>query len=268
MNPIKQANTIDEVVVILEEIIQTAITNKNPLGYFAALYKKVTVAVRTGIHKKEFEDNDRMEKLDVIFANRYIYAYYAYQAEQEVTTSWLKAFKMGKQFWPIVLQHLLIGMNAHINLDLGIAAATVSKGQPIDNLHNDFNRINEVLASLVAEVQNDLAAIWPTLVWILKKTKRMDDFLINFSMKIARNEAWKFATHLANKSECEWDVAIQARDKTVAKYTKIIRPPGILEVLFFGIIRLGERGNVAKRIAQLNKKEISKYLIKINRHIL
>ena len=152
MSTIKQAKTIDEVVDILEEIIQTAITNKDPLGYFAALYKKVTVAVRTGIHKKQFEDNERMEKLDVIFANRYIYAYYAYQAEQEVTTSWLKAFEMGKQFWPIVLQHLLIGMNAHINLDLGIAAATVSKGQSIDSLHNDFNQINEVLASLVKEV--------------------------------------------------------------------------------------------------------------------
>ena len=257
MSSIKQANTIDEVVDILEEMIQISMKNKSPLGYFAALYKKVTLAVRTGIKKKQFEDNERMEKLDVIFANRYIQAYYAYQAEEKITTSWLKAFEMGQQFWPIVLQHLLIGMNAHINLDLGIAAAEVAKGQPIDNLQNDFNKINEVLAALVTEVQDDLAEIWPKLVWILKKTKRIDDFLINFSMKIARDEAWAFAKSLAKKSDNEWDIAIQKRDTIVAKYAKIIRPPGILEWLFFGIIRLGEKGNVAKRIAQLNKKEIN-----------
>jgi len=38
-----------------------------------------------------------------------------------------------------------------------------SKGHPIDKLHGDFNKINEVLASLVNEVENDLAEIWPTL---------------------------------------------------------------------------------------------------------
>ncbi|WP_408024472.1 DUF5995 family protein [Tenacibaculum sediminilitoris] len=34
----------------------------------------------------------------------------------------------------MVLQHLLIGMNAHINFDLVIVAAEVSKGQNIQNL--------------------------------------------------------------------------------------------------------------------------------------
>ncbi len=251
-----QATNIDEVIEILEGIIQTSIKNKDPLGYFAALYKKVTESVKTGIQEEKFEDNERTEKLDVIFANRYIKAYFDYQEKKEVTASWLKAFKMGGKFWPIVLQHLLIGMNAHINLDLGIAAAAVSKGQDIDDLQNDFNKINEVLAALVTEVQDDLAAIWPRLVWILKKTKKIDDFLVNFSMKIARDQAWAFAKSIANKSGGELANAIQEKDTAVAKLDRIIDPPGFIEVLVFGIIRLGERGNVAKRIAQLNKKII------------
>lgn len=254
-----QADTIDEVVHILESIIQTSIKDKDPLGYFAALYKKVTVSVRTGIQNKKFEDNERMERLDVIFANRYLKAYFDYQAGKPITKSWLGAFKMGKKFWPIVLQHLLVGMNAHINLDLGIAAAEVSKGQPIEDLHKDFNKINEVLAALVNEVQNDLAAIWPTLTWILKKTKKIDDFLVNFSMKVARDEAWAFAKKLATTKETDWTTTIEKRDEGVAKLVKIIDPPGFIEVIVFGIIRLGERGNVAKRIKQLNN-QVSKVI--------
>jgi len=258
MQTAKQAKTIDEVVDILEYIIQISIKNKDPLGYFAALYKKVTVSVRTGIQKGEFENNARMEKLDVIFANRYIKAYYDYQAGAPVTASWLEAFKMSKKFWPIVLQHLLVGMNAHINLDLGIAAAAiaVSEKEPIEALHSDFNKINDVLAALVHEVENDLAEIWPTLRWILKKTGRIDDFLVNFSMKIARDGAWHFAKSMADKDGAELAEAIQKRDKGVAKIAKIIDPKNFIEVLVFGIIRLGERGNVTKRIMRLNNQEM------------
>jgi len=42
---------------------------------------------------------------------------------QTPTESWVKAFDATEFWWLIVLQHLLMDMNAHINLDLGIAAA-------------------------------------------------------------------------------------------------------------------------------------------------
>ena len=67
-----------------------------------------------------------MEKLDVIFANRYIKAYYQYQTQQPASKTWEAAFVEADNYWIIVLQHLLLGMNAHINLDLGIAAAQIS----------------------------------------------------------------------------------------------------------------------------------------------
>ena len=49
----------------------------------------------------------------------------------------------------------MIGMNAHINLDLGIAAATVAPTPAeLEALHADFNRINDVLARLVRIVED------------------------------------------------------------------------------------------------------------------
>jgi hypothetical protein len=41
---------------------------------------------------------------------------------------------------PRVVQHVLLGMNAHINLDLGVAAAEVAPGPAIAGLRGDFDR--------------------------------------------------------------------------------------------------------------------------------
>ena len=102
------------------------------MGYFPALYRKVTVEVKRGIEERVFDDGPRMERLDVVFAKRYLDAFDAYMEGGAPTRAWVLAFETTGQWWPIVLQHLLLGMNAHINLDLGIAAARVSPGsQPL-----------------------------------------------------------------------------------------------------------------------------------------
>ena len=248
---LNQATTINEVISILDEIILESEKNKDPSGYFAALYRKVTLKVKEGIKTGYFEDGKRMEKLDVIFANRYINAYYINQRKETNTLSWKKAFDLSAKYWPIVLQHLLIGMNAHISLDLGIAAAQVSKDKNIEDLKSDFNKINDVLSSLVVKIENDLSKIWPTLKYILKLTKKIDDFLIDFSMGIARDKAWEFAKSLSNKSDEEIVDLIKIRDEKVAKNTKIITQPRKIVNIIYVIIRIGERGTVASRIIEL-----------------
>ena len=144
-----QINSIDQVIKLLDEIISESETNNNPLGYFAALYRNVTIKVKEGIENNFFDDGQRLEKLDIVFALRYLDAYYAWQKKEVVTQSWQKAFELSTDYRPIVLQHLLIGMNAHINLDLGIAAAEVSKNKNIKDLENDFDKINKKISYLL-----------------------------------------------------------------------------------------------------------------------
>jgi hypothetical protein len=244
-------NTIDEVIEALDSIIIHSEETNDTAGYFAALYRKVTINVKEGIANHEFEDGARMEKLDVIFAKRYLAAYDAWKKNETVTASWQKAFNITTDYWPIVLQHLLMGMNAHINLDLGIAAAAVSANHNINELHNDFNKINSILSSLVTQVQNDLAKIWPTLKWILQKTKNVDDFMVDFSMQLSRNGAWKFAESLAGKQESELAALIASRDIQVAEKSKIITHDGFMASLILGIIRMSEKGSVKQKIEQL-----------------
>ncbi|MGH1433067.1 MAG: DUF5995 family protein [Lewinella sp.] len=245
-------NTIDDVIATLELIIQESETNDSTQGYFAALYLKVTRQVKAGIIAGDFQDNARMEQLDVTFAKRYIDAYFAHQQGKAISQSWQAAFAMADRYWPIVIQHLLSGMNAHINLDLGIASAEVMKGQDIQGLHTDFNRINTILAGLVNQVQQELAAIWPTLHWILRKTNRINKFLTDFSMEAARDGAWRFASTLAHTPNDQWTASIQDRDARVARNGNLISQPGWIISLALKIIRLGERGTIRQKIQGLN----------------
>ena len=245
-------NSIDDVIASLDQIIRDAKKNNDTSGYFAALYRRVTARVKAGIVNNEFENGPRMEKLDIVFASRYLDAYRAWKNNEPVTGSWKKAFDRSGNYWPIVLQHLLLGMNAHINLDLGIAAASVSEKDDINALQNDFNKINTILSSLVNEVQGKLAAIWPRLKWILQKTKGVDGFLVDFSMQLSRDGAWKFASSLAGKPTAEINELIMERDKKVAEKSKIVTGAGFIARMVLGIIRISERGSVADKIEKLN----------------
>ena len=250
MNPIP-TDTIDEVISALEIIIAESEQKNDPAGYFAALYQKVTIKVKEGIASGCFDDGPRMEQLDVVFAKRYLGAYFSFQKGENTTHSWQKAFELTTRYQPIVLQHLLMGINAHINLDLGIAAAKVSEGKTINDLENDFNRINEILSALVYEVEEDLAAVWPTLKFILKLSGKVDDFLVNFSMKLARDGAWKFATQLSASPENQIQSIIEKRDQKVAAKANIITKPGMIATIVLFIIRIMERGSVTDKIRKL-----------------
>ncbi len=60
---------------ILGTIVADTTATANPRGYFAALYRQVTLEVRRGITAGDFDDGARMSTFDAAFANRYFTAY-------------------------------------------------------------------------------------------------------------------------------------------------------------------------------------------------
>src|SRR5215203_4369433 len=132
---------IDDVVDMLDGVLGRALETGSRVGYFAVIYRKVTAKVAEGIATGFFDDGERMERLDVTFANRYLTALTTFEAGDNPTRSWQRAFEATTTARPIVLQHLLAGINAHINLDLGIAAAGTAPGPSLAELRRDFDRI-------------------------------------------------------------------------------------------------------------------------------
>lgn len=219
------AKNILEVIDNLDIIIADAKNNYAKYGYFACLYRKMTIAVKKGIEDNLFIDGKRMEKLDILFAQRYFDAYLKMKANQMPTKSWHAAFEASKNDKLIVLQHLLLGINAHINLDLGIAAAMTCPGDKIQELKQDFDTINLIIASTADEVQTELAQIWFPLAFLQKISPKTEDAVINFSIKIARDAAWNVATNLAYLSTEQHENYINTVDtQTEFIATKVLNP--------------------------------------------
>jgi hypothetical protein len=96
--------------------------------------------------------------------------------------------------------------------------------------------------------------MWPTLKKILKKTGKVDDFFVDFSMELARDGAWKFAQTIATVDNRELEKMIELRDIKIARKTAIIISPGFWISSVLKTVRLGELGTVATRINQLTTK--------------
>ena len=221
------AKTIDEVIQRLEEVIDCAIETKSANGIFAALYIVVTEKIRDGILKGDiFEDNPRMERFDVIFANRYLKAIWEHQNGLNSPHACKVAFIVADRFpTKTILQELLVSMNAHINLDLGIAAAETSPGDAIDSLKNDFDSINTILGSLVDEIKEDISKMSPRFGLIIRFMVA-EDAIMNFSIKVARKKAWKFAKQLAPRSGAAFEAIVNQKDLETAKLGRLVASPG------------------------------------------
>ena len=244
--------TIEEVISRLDHIVEESLEKGSPMGIFAALYRRVTIRVKEGIEQNEFEDGPRMEKLDVVFANRYLEAHQQYLNNQPTTLSWKLAFDSSERTDLILLQHLLLGINAHINLDLGIAAATISPGSEIQSLQNDFNKINELLVEMTDKVQEEIDQVSP-LIWLLDwVAKDKDEKFAEFSIKAARLHAWSVAMEMAGLPAESWDSRIIKLDQGVEKFGQLIEGKSWLLKTAISLIRFFETKDVRKKIEVLS----------------
>jgi hypothetical protein len=251
-------NTIDNVLAQLESIITESILTNDRAGYFAALYYKVTASVKEGIAKGRFEDGTRMEKFDVLFATRYLDALSTWKNNQPVTDSWKVAFEATKNSSYLVLQHLLLGMNAHINLDLGIAAVEVSGGK-LENIHNDFDAINTIISSLTYQVLNDIDQVSPLLSLLGLHATNQNSILIQFSIDNARDGAWCFAEELVKKDGATYDARIKQRDQTINQLAHgLIKTKGLMRftIWFIHLFEWRKPSAITKTIHEGSRKKI------------
>ncbi|MGH9165343.1 MAG: DUF5995 family protein [Acidimicrobiales bacterium] len=243
--------TVEDILRALDAVVDHALEVGSRDGYFAALYRQVTAKVRDGIATGFFDDGPRMERLDVAFARRYLDAHALFGAGSPPTRSWKLAFEAGAEVRPLILQHLLLGINAHINLDLGIAAAATAPGDALPGLRADFDRINEILAVLVDRVQHEMNEVSPCLGLLDRIGGRHDDEVIRFSLEVARTEAWRFAVELAPLARESWGGPIGARDTRVARLARVVLDPGWPLTAGLMAIRTGESNDVRRVIRVL-----------------
>ncbi len=249
------AQNIDEVLERLRDIVERSKSTNDRLGLFAALYAVVTREVKRRIESGFFDDGARMNRLDTRFANRYFDAFDAFRAGERPTGCWRVALEAGTRSDLMLLQHLLLGMNAHINFDLGIAAAELFSRDELPGVRDDFVRINLILAELLERSQVAIARFSPLLGILDQIGGKTDEQVANFSIERARADAWSHAEILARLGTGERPLALDVMDRKAAFLGKVLASPDPVLASGIKVIALTESQDVAAIIVALDNLE-------------
>ncbi|MEX0965925.1 MAG: DUF5995 family protein [Bacteroidia bacterium] len=249
----RNLHTIDDVLEELDLIIARELQANSPIGIFAYAYRRTTSAIKQAVLEKRFEDNSRMALFDIVFAELYLDAYYNYVEDRPVRLCWQRSFEPSHKDLSIV-QHLMLGMNAHINLDLGIAVSAFSAGGDLQALKNDFFTVNLILLGLVNEIQRRVGKVSRLMVLLDLIGHRTDEKLMGFSMIKARQCAWDLACDLFPLCNAEQEQRIIQADETYARLADKMINPGFLPLnLALKLITHFEEKDMREVIATLQE---------------
>ncbi|MBL3546952.1 DUF5995 family protein [Chryseobacterium sp. KMC2] len=240
--------TIEEVLQKLDTIIIWCKENQSPAGYFGCTYRIMTAQVLKGIQQKKFEDNPRMVTLDIAFAQRYLEAWDSYRKGNRCSNSWYTAFEASKNKNLLILQHIFLGMNAHINLDLGISAAAIMPYRKINPLKKDFENINSVIASINQKVQDSLGKICYPVDLIDQLSNGKDNAILDFAISKARETSWTTAVIASNTPNFLREPVISIIDYAAAKVASQILNPKLTNSGLIKELKKCERNDVVRNI--------------------
>src|SRR4051812_14457783 len=182
--------SVADVLQRLDSIIDNGRRANSRLAYFAVLYRLVTRALMDAAEASRFDDPVRVQRLTAVFAGRYLDAFDAFARNASTPLCWGEAFRAATRWRPVVVQHLLLGVNAHINFDLGIAVVRVAPGDELPGMRHDFDLVNDILGGLIDRVEVALTRIYPALQLVDTVGGRTDEAILDFSLRVARASAW------------------------------------------------------------------------------
>jgi Family of unknown function (DUF5995) len=187
-------SSVAEAVGRMEEI-GAALPPRDGVGAFNRLYAAVTRTVATWLAEDRFGDDEFLERLDVVFANRYFDALRAWGdgVPRRTPKVWQALFKVRDAPDISSIQFAVAGINAHINLDLTVALVRTCAdlGAPLGSgtQRDDYDKVNDVFAGLYQAMRLDfLGGRFESL-----DTGRVAlalDAVSHFTVDSARDAAW------------------------------------------------------------------------------
>ncbi|MCB9548954.1 MAG: hypothetical protein H6706_24380 [Myxococcales bacterium] len=247
----RTAENIVDVLEIMDEMLERFRAEADPRGLFLALYRAVTREIHRGIEGGRYDDGDRMSRFDAVFANRYFEAVDRWDRGERPTRAWRVAFEAGRDAGVCVVQHLLLGINAHINLDLGVSAAAICPGPALPALGRDFERINDTLKLLLDVSQDAVNHLSPMMGLIDTFAIRADEMMATFSVQLARREAWENAEVVGACPPERVAGAIDRIDRRAATLGRLVARPGALVGAALRVVRTFEEKDVRRAIEVL-----------------
>ena len=211
---------------------------------FASVYRMMSEAMRHRLEQRLFEDNAWVERYTITFANLYRAAIsdYATGAIDRVPKAWRLSFDESRAGGLLVVQDLLLGMNAHINYDLALALFAVGIKTDRAKRRRDHDAVNRVLGVIVDDVQTKVAEMYARGLGVVDGwAGRLDETVTGFGLQAARDNAWTFGVALSGvRFEVERQVIRKVLDRSAA-------------VMARGLLGIGLRPEIVVKLRALEQ---------------
>jgi hypothetical protein len=222
----RSVQSLQDVVSELERIIEWAHGASSRIGFFAAIYKRVTLEIERMVRADEFAEAETLVELDIDFADRYLSAVQAHREGRRTSRSWQVAFAASGDRRLLIVQHLLLGISAHINFDLGISCARVAPtAARFEALRPDFARVTQVFAGLIDDVEDRIGVLSPRFGELDDIAGGLDEGLVGFSIQAARERALSNGHTLMSAGPRLARLLIESQDLLVASFGKALQNP-------------------------------------------
>jgi hypothetical protein len=172
-----------------KELRAAAFAAGDASGYFPALYSRVTERIGASIEAGAFQDGPGLDRFATQFASHYVAAAHDHTHGPRC---WQASWNVAADPRLLIVQHLLIGINAHVNYDLPRAVVEVADERgDLLSIRHDFDAVNDVLAATYVDVVKDLNRVSR---WVNSAARLGGGHAFNFSLTLARARAWQAAT--------------------------------------------------------------------------
>ncbi len=218
-----------------KELRAAAFAAGDASGYFPALYSRVTRRIGASIEDGAFQDGPGLDRFATRFASHYVAVHDRVRGPQCWQASWNAAADPRL----LIVQHLLLGINAHVNYDLPRAVVEVADERgDLLSIRHDFDAVNDVLAATYVDVVKDLDRVSR---WVNSAARLGGGHAFNFSLAMARARAWQAATAMYPlPAEGRRTYAAQLDRLVSVLAFQITRPTPVLRSLFSLARRLEE----------------------------
>lgn len=198
---------------------------------FLSCYVQMTANMFQAIEQGEFHDPAWVSNLVHHFADYYFDALAAYDSGLKPTPGpWLATFDAARNPRLHVLQHLVLGINAHINYDLCFAIEDSLRPEwsSLDTLarqqrYEDHCHINLVIANTLDAVQDTVVERYsPAMDLVDRLLGRLDEELMSQMIQSWRGEVWKQALILVEGDAFERQKISQEIETRTTNRAKVL----------------------------------------------
>lgn len=208
---------------------------------FLNCYALMTNNMLRAVEDQQFHDCPWVTELLHRFADYYFDALTAYDARSTAPAVWQLAFDAAADSRYHVLQHLILGVNAHINYDLVFVLVDMLcrewndlTPQQRQSRYEDHCLVNTIIYQTIDTVQDQVVERYsPAMDFVDKAMFRADEWLLHKMIATWREEVWHGA-HQLLACDCQSDterVSQQVEQRTVHRAHAILGQRGVRGLL-------------------------------------